>query len=55
MFLHRRKTILNALTPVADSLGRTAAELIERAGVDARKRPEALTVAEMAALSKAVL
>jgi 16S rRNA (adenine1518-N6/adenine1519-N6)-dimethyltransferase len=55
VFLQRRKTILNALTPVAHSLGRSAAELIDRAGVDARKRPEALTVGEMAALSRAVL
>ena len=55
VFLQRRKTILNALTPVADALGRSAAELIARAGVDARKRPEALTVEELGRLSRAVL
>lgn len=55
VFLQRRKTILNALTPVADSLQRSAADLIARAGVDPGKRPEALTVAEMAALARAVL
>lgn len=55
VFLQRRKTLLNALKPVADSLGRSAAELIERAGVDGSKRPEALTVAEMARLARAVL
>jgi len=55
VFLQRRKTILNALTPVADALHRSAADLIARAGVDPGKRPQALTVAEMAALSRAVL
>ena len=55
LFLQRRKTLRNALAPVAASLGRSAAELIERAGVDARSRPEALTVLDMARLSRAVL
>lgn len=55
VFLQRRKTILNALTPVADSLGQSAAEMIERAGVDAGKRPGALTVEELGRLSRAVL
>jgi 16S rRNA (adenine1518-N6/adenine1519-N6)-dimethyltransferase len=55
VFLQRRKTILNALAPVAASFSRSAAEVIERAGVDARKRPQELTVADLAALSRAVL
>ena len=55
IFLQRRKTLLNALKPVADSLGRSAAALIERAEVDPTKRPEALTVADLARLSRAVL
>ncbi len=55
LFLQRRKTLLNALKPVADSFGRSAPEMIELAGVDGRKRPEALTIAEMARLSRAVL
>ena len=55
VFLQRRKTLLNALKPVADSLGRSAADLIARAEVDGTLRPEALTVAEMARLSRAVL
>ena len=55
VFLQRRKTLANALKPVADALGRSAAELIERAGVEGTKRPEALTVQEMARLSRAVL
>jgi 16S rRNA (adenine1518-N6/adenine1519-N6)-dimethyltransferase len=55
VFLHRRKTLLNALKPVADSLGRSAADIIERAGVDPGQRPASLSVADMAALARAVL
>ena len=54
-FLQRRKMIQNALVPVADSLGRSASELIVQAGVDPHKRPEALTLEEFARLSRAVL
>lgn len=55
VFLQRRKTVSNALKPVADALGCSAPELLERAGVDPRKRPEELTLGEMAQLSRAVL
>jgi 16S rRNA (adenine1518-N6/adenine1519-N6)-dimethyltransferase len=55
IFLQRRKTLANALRPVADSLGRSAAQLLERAGVDGRLRPEALTLGDIARLSRAVL
>jgi 16S rRNA (adenine1518-N6/adenine1519-N6)-dimethyltransferase len=55
IFLQRRKTVANALRPVADSLGRPAAQLLERAAVDGRLRPEALTVDDIARLSRAVL
>jgi 16S rRNA (adenine1518-N6/adenine1519-N6)-dimethyltransferase len=55
VFLQRRKTLLNALKPVADSFSRSAAEVIEQAAVDPTKRPEALTLAEMARLARAVL
>jgi 16S rRNA (adenine1518-N6/adenine1519-N6)-dimethyltransferase len=55
LFLQRRKTLANALKPVADSMGRSAAELIERARVDPRKRPEALTLDDMARLARAML
>jgi len=55
VFLQRRKTLLNALKPVADSFNRSAAELIEQSGVDPFKRPEALTLQEMARLARAVL
>jgi len=55
LFLQRRKTLRKALEPVATSLGRSASELIERAGVDARSRPGELTLLDMARLSRAVL
>ncbi len=55
MFLQRRKTVLNALAPVASSLDRSAPELLERAGVDPRKRPGELTLSDIGALSRAVL
>ena len=55
IFLQRRKTVANALRPVAAALGRTAGELLDRAGVDGRLRPEALTLADIARLARAVL
>lgn len=55
IFLQRRKTIANALRPVADSLGRSAPELLERARVERRRRPETLALDEIARLSRAVL
>ena len=55
IFLQRRKTLLNALKPVADALGRNAAELIAAAGIDGSKRPEQLTLRDVAQLSRAVL
>ena len=55
MFLQRRKTVGNALRPVADSFGRSAAELLAHAQVDPSKRPEELSLAEIARISRAVL
>jgi 16S rRNA (adenine1518-N6/adenine1519-N6)-dimethyltransferase len=55
LFLQRRKTLLNALKPVAHGLGATASEWVEQAGLDPRRRPETLTVADLARLSRAVL
>jgi 16S rRNA (adenine1518-N6/adenine1519-N6)-dimethyltransferase len=55
LFLQRRKTVANALKPVADSVGRSSAELIERAGVDGGKRPEALRLDDLARLARAML
>ena len=55
LFLHRRKTLLNALTPVAASLDRTAAEAIERAGLDPTRRPGTLALEDIARLTRAML
>jgi 16S rRNA (adenine1518-N6/adenine1519-N6)-dimethyltransferase len=55
IFVHRRKTLLNALRPLASSVGGNAQLLIERAGLDAAQRPETLTVADVVRLSRAVL
>jgi 16S rRNA (adenine1518-N6/adenine1519-N6)-dimethyltransferase len=55
VFLQRRKTLLNALKPVADALGRSHVEIIERAGADPTQRPATLTLDDIARLSRAVL
>lgn len=55
VFLQRRKMLANALKPVADSLGRSAPQLLEAAALDGRRRPETLTVEEIARLARAVL
>jgi 16S rRNA (adenine1518-N6/adenine1519-N6)-dimethyltransferase len=55
IFLQRRKTLLNALKPVADSFGRSSTQLIAAAGVDGAKRPQELTLRDIAQLSRAVL
>ena len=54
-FTQRRKTLLNALRPVADRLGRNPAVLIARAGLDPGVRPGDLSLADFAALARAVL
>jgi 16S rRNA (adenine1518-N6/adenine1519-N6)-dimethyltransferase len=51
-FTQRRKTLLNALRPFAESRGRSAALALEDAGIDPRRRPETLTLAEIARLSR---
>jgi len=55
VFLHRRKTLLNALKPVADAAGKEARPVLEHAGIDPQLRPESLTVDDMARLSRAML
>jgi 16S rRNA (adenine1518-N6/adenine1519-N6)-dimethyltransferase len=55
IFLQRRKTVLNALKPVAESFDRSAAQVIAAAGIDGSKRPEELTLRDIAQLSRAVL
>jgi 16S rRNA (adenine1518-N6/adenine1519-N6)-dimethyltransferase len=54
-FAHRRKTIANALRPAAETLNRDPLVLISRAGVDPRLRPGDLSLADFAALARAVL
>lgn len=48
MFQQRRKTLANALRP----LNRDAAEVVRRAGLDGRRRPETLQVTEIARLAE---
>jgi 16S rRNA (adenine1518-N6/adenine1519-N6)-dimethyltransferase len=55
VFIHRRKTLLNALRPLASSLGRSAEEVIARASLDPSQRPQTLTVADVVRLSRAML
>jgi 16S rRNA A1518/A1519 N6-dimethyltransferase RsmA/KsgA/DIM1 with predicted DNA glycosylase/AP lyase activity len=55
LFLQRRKTLANALKPVEDAFGRSASEVLTKAAVDGHRRPETLTLEEMARLSRAVL
>jgi len=55
IFLQRRKTVLNALKPVAESFGHSAAQLLTAAGIDGSKRPGELTLGDIARLSRAVL
>jgi 16S rRNA (adenine1518-N6/adenine1519-N6)-dimethyltransferase len=55
LFLRRRKTLLNALKPVTDVFGSSAPEVIERAGVDGRRRPETLSLDEIARLTRCAI
>jgi 16S rRNA (adenine1518-N6/adenine1519-N6)-dimethyltransferase len=55
VFAHRRKTLLNGLRAIEDTLPRRAAEVIERAGLDPLVRPGQVPLAGFAALARAVL
>ena len=55
IFLQRRKTLANALKPVAGALKRSADNVLERASVDGRRRPETLTLDEIARICRAML
>ena len=55
VFLQRRKTLANALKPVADSFGQSAAQILQRARLDGGRRPETLSLEDVARLSQAVL
>jgi 16S rRNA (adenine1518-N6/adenine1519-N6)-dimethyltransferase len=53
VFTQRRKTIANALMPFASSVGANARELLRQAAIDPRLRPQNLTLADFARLSRA--
>jgi 16S rRNA (adenine1518-N6/adenine1519-N6)-dimethyltransferase len=53
MFTQRRKTIANALKPFGVERGVDPAHALAAAGIESRRRPETLDLAEMAALAGA--
>jgi 16S rRNA (adenine1518-N6/adenine1519-N6)-dimethyltransferase len=55
MFMQRRKTLLNALRPFAESLGRDAASVLAAAEIDSRRRPETLATEELLRMAQLVL
>jgi 16S rRNA (adenine1518-N6/adenine1519-N6)-dimethyltransferase len=54
VFTQRRKTIGNALKGFASETGLGADQALLAAGIDAKRRPETLDLAEFAALSRAL-
>lgn len=52
IFTQRRKTLANAMRTFAEARGRLAAEVIATAGIDGRRRPETLHLAELARLAE---
>ena len=50
MFMQRRKTLLNALRPYAESAGRTSRAVLAAAGIDPVRRPETLTLPDLVRL-----
>jgi 16S rRNA (adenine1518-N6/adenine1519-N6)-dimethyltransferase len=53
-FTQRRKTVGNALKAFASETGKEAAAVLRQVGIDPQRRPEALHLAEFAALSNAL-
>lgn len=53
MFTQRRKMLANALKPFAEARGRLVADVLARASVDPRCRPETLDLADVARLADA--
>jgi 16S rRNA (adenine1518-N6/adenine1519-N6)-dimethyltransferase len=51
IFTQRRKTLSNALRPFAEMRKSNAREALEKAGLDGRRRPETLQLAELARLA----
>ena len=54
MFTQRRKTVSNALKPFGVERNVDVAAALTRAGIDPKRRPETLQLAELAALSRAM-
>ena len=54
VFSQRRKTLTNALRPFAGLRGVRADRALAAAGIDGRRRPQTLDLAELAALARAV-
>jgi 16S rRNA (adenine1518-N6/adenine1519-N6)-dimethyltransferase len=52
VFMQRRKTLANALKPFAARCRCAEGALLEGAGVDGRRRPDTLDLAELAALAR---
>jgi len=55
LFLQRRKTVSNALKPVAASFGHSSLDVLKKAGLDGARRPETLSLEDIARLTQAVL
>jgi 16S rRNA (adenine1518-N6/adenine1519-N6)-dimethyltransferase len=55
LFRQRRKTLLNALRPLVGSTAQRADEVLESVGLNPSRRPETLTIDELARLNRAVL
>lgn len=53
IFTQRRKTLANALRPFAVARGQAEGALIEAARLDGRRRPDTLSLAELARLARA--
>ena len=52
VFSQRRKTLLNALRPLAAQTGQSPAEVLARLDIDPRRRPETLEMSEFARLAE---
>jgi 16S rRNA (adenine1518-N6/adenine1519-N6)-dimethyltransferase len=55
LFSHRRKMVSNAIAPHVASRGLDPALLLQRAGIDGRRRPETLEIADLVRLSDAAV
>jgi 16S rRNA (adenine1518-N6/adenine1519-N6)-dimethyltransferase len=53
VFGQRRKTMLNALRPLATTMGRDAARVLAAAGIDSDRRPQTLNLPDYARLADA--